>query len=141
MTITREQVKKWNEKLENGFRLNVERCVLWNDKVAVKTVELPDGNIVKAEIGYHEVTEDVPGTYRRNSLGVRPCLTLTLWKPASTPGMWVSHGMGKKVEITEALYKKRVWNELAKFTAAWDEAKILEAARENLPELKNKSVA
>ncbi len=51
------------------------------------------------------------------------------------------HGMGARVEITEALYVKRVWNELAKFTADWDEAKILDEAKKHMAELRNEFVA
>lgn len=141
MTITRDQVKKWNSKLSNGFRLDVERCVVWNDKVAVKTVDLPDGRVVKAEIGYHEVYSENGCSWRREVLGMRPRLTLTVWKPASTPGMWMSHGMGTVVEITEQLYAKRVWNELAKYTADWTEEKILAVAKERMSELQNAYVA
>lgn len=142
MKITRDQVNRWNAKLANGFRLDIERCVCWNDKVAVKTVELPNGNFIKAEIGYHEVYDEARmGCYHRSVLGVRPCLTLSLWKPSGTAGMYTSQGMGAKVEFTEALYTKRVWNELAKFTAGWDDASILAEAKKHLAGLRNEFVA
>lgn len=141
MKITRDQVNRWNAKLANGFRLDVERCVVWDDKVAVKSVKLSNGSIIKAEIGYHEVCESRMGSYRHNFLGMRPYLTLSLWKPTGTEGMWSSQGMGARVEITEALYAKRVWNELAKFTADWDEAKILDEAKKHMAELRAEFVA
>ncbi len=141
MTITRNQVNKWNAKLANGFRLDVERCVVWNDKVAVKTVKLPNGNIIRAEIGYCEVQDENDKRYFKAVLGVRPYLTLSLWKPTGTEGMWSIQGMGARVEITEALFAKRVWNELAKFTADWDEAKILDEAKNHMPELRAEFVA
>ncbi len=139
MRITMEQVKKWNAKLSNGFRMDVERCIVWNDKVAVKFVELQNGCRIKAEIGYREVYGDGPA-WRRELLGVRPYLTVSHWSPASTDGMWMSRGMGAEVKITEQLYSKRMWNELAKFTADWTDEKILETAAEHMAELRNEYI-
>ena len=36
MKITRDQVNRWNAKLANGFWLDVERCVVWDDEVNKK---------------------------------------------------------------------------------------------------------
>ena len=36
---TREQVDRWNAKLSNGFRLDLERFIIWNDKVATRSIE------------------------------------------------------------------------------------------------------
>ena len=52
---TREQVNRWNAKLSNGFRLDLERFIVWNDKVATRSIELPDGKVLKADIGWTEV--------------------------------------------------------------------------------------
>lgn len=52
---TREQVNRWNAKLSNGFRLDLERFIIWNDKVATRSIELPDGKVLKADIGWTEV--------------------------------------------------------------------------------------
>ena len=89
---TREQVDRWNAKLSNGFRLDLERFI-------------------------------------------------SLWTPSSTPGMWCSRGLGAVVKITDNIYQKRNWNELAKFTAEWDEKRLLEEAKKHMAELQNDVVA
>lgn len=55
---TREQVDRWNAKLSNRFRLDLERFIIWNDKVATRSIELPDGKVLKADIGWTEVREE-----------------------------------------------------------------------------------
>ena len=118
---TREQVNRWNAKLSNGFRLDLERFIVWNDKVATRSIELPDGKVLKADM--------------------MPRLSLSLWTPSSTPGMWCSRGLGAVVKITDNIYQKRNWNELAKFTAEWDEKRLLEEAKKHMAELQNDVVA
>lgn len=61
--------------------------------------------------------------------------------PSSTPGMWCSRGLGAVVKITDNIYQKRNWNELAKFTAEWDEKRLLEEAKKHMTELQNDVVA
>ena len=68
-------------------------------------------------------------------------LSLSLWTPSSTPGMWCSRGLGAVVKITDNIYQKRNWNELAKFTAEWDEKRLLEEAKKHMAELQNDVVA
>lgn len=125
---TREQVNRWNAKLSNGFRLDLERFIIWNDKVATRSIELPDGKVLKADIGWTEVREE-------------PRLGCFYQKTSSTPGMWCSRGLGAVVKITDNIYQKRNWNELAKFTAEWDEKRLLEEAKKHMAELQNDVVA
>lgn len=70
-----------------------------------------------------------------------PRLSLSLWTPSGTPGMWCSRGLGAVVKITDTIYQKRNWNELAKFTAEWDEKRLLEEANKHMAELQNDVVA
>ena len=86
---TREQVDRWNAKLSNGFRLDLERFIIWNDKVATHSIELPDGKVLKADIGWTEVREEPRlGCFYQKTIGMMPRLSLSLWTPSSTPGMW-----------------------------------------------------
>ena len=130
---TREQVDRWNAKLSNGFRLDLERFIVWNDKVATRSIELPDGKVLKADIGWTEVREEPRlGCSYQKTIGMMPRLSLSLWTPSSTPGMWCSRGLGAVVKITDNIYQKRNWNELAKFTAEWDEKRLLEEAKKHM---------
>lgn len=42
-SVTREQVNKWNAKLQNGFRFDIQRYVVWGEKQIKKSIELADG--------------------------------------------------------------------------------------------------
>ena len=103
---TREQVNRWNAKLSNGFRLDLERFIIWNDKVATHSIELPDGKVLKADIGWTEVREEPRlGCFYQKTIGMMPRLSLSLWTPSSTPGMWCSRGLGAVVKITDNIYQ------------------------------------
>ena len=83
---TREQVNRWNAKLSNGFRLDLERFIVWNDKVATRSIELPDGKVLKADIGWTEVREEPRlGCFYQKTIGMMPRLSLSLWTPSSKP--------------------------------------------------------
>ena len=70
---TREQVNRWNTKLSNGFRLDLERFIIWNDKVATRSIELPDGKVLKADIGWTEVREEPKlGCFYQKAIGMMP---------------------------------------------------------------------
>ena len=36
-SVTREQVNKWNAKLQNGFRFDIQRYVVWGEKQIKKS--------------------------------------------------------------------------------------------------------
>lgn len=111
-------------------------------KVATRSIELPDGKVLKADIGWTEVREEPRlGCFYQKTIGMMPRLSLSLWTPSSTPGMWCSRGLGAVVKITDNIYQKRNWNELAKFTAEWDEKRLLEEAKKHMAELQNDVVA
>lgn len=142
MKITMEQVKKMNAQLFNGFHLDIERCVVWSEKNAVKEIELSDGRVLKAEISYREVyANDSKPYWRREVIGVRPTMTLSVWKPGSTPGIWVSHGMGTEIGITADVYPRRTWKDLAALTADWTDSDILDIARKSIPYLEREEIA
>lgn len=46
-----------------------------------------------------------------------------------------------RITLTDTIYQKRNWNELAKFTAEWDEKRLLEEANKHMAELQNDVVA
>lgn len=41
-SITRDQINAINAKMSNGFRLDVRHYLLWNQKQAVKAIQLDD---------------------------------------------------------------------------------------------------
>ena len=129
---TKEQVVRWNAKLNNGFKLDLERFLVWNEKVAVKTIPLTDGRILKSEISWQE--ERIGSIYRGETV-LKPILTFSVWSPGSTPGVWVSRGMGTVVKLSDQPYQKRNWNELAKFTADWNESRLMDKAKSEIKDV------
>lgn len=136
--VTREQLTRWNAKLNNGFELDLHQLLVWNEKSAQRLIDLSDGKKLSAKISWYEVMDkpDAP-FWQQKAIGVRPCLDLSIWTPTSTPEMWGSRGIGAKVELTDKVYAKRSWNELAKFTAEWNDQRILDEAKKHTKELQN----
>lgn len=132
--ITRKQYDNWNAKLSNGFRLDLQRFCVWNEKVAVRTIELPDGMVLKAEIGWHELSKNWC------VIGLKPRLTFSLWKHCENSDLWHGCGTGATVELSEQVYTKRNWNELGRFTAGWDDERILAEAKKHMAELKEDKI-
>ncbi len=135
-SYTREQINRWNAKLQNGFELDFQALLNRNEKEATKYLDLPNGKRLQATLIWREVRDG----YRYTGL-VRPQLHLSVWQDGRTPGMMVSHGIGAFVDITEQTYTRRNWNEIAKLTAAWTDEKIMEMAQRHIATLKKETVA
>lgn len=129
-SYTREQINRWNAKLNNGFELDFEYLLNHNEKVATKYLNLPNGRRLQARLMWNDVREN----HRYTGL-VRPQLHLSIWHGAGT-GMMRSYGLGTFVEITEESYTRRNWNEIAKLTVDFTDDKIMEIARQHVAALK-----
>lgn len=129
-SVTREQVSKWSAKLQNGFRFDIRHYVLWNEKQIKKTVELEDGRILTADLGYREEREN----YR--PIGQQPCIRLQIWTKCENSDMMRSEGLGYTEKLGEMQTKKN-YNELVKLSALMDEAKIMEMMAAHMNALNN----
>ena len=136
-TCTTEQRARWNAKLSNGFQMDLQRFLMWNEKEATKSIHLADGNILKAVIGWDSVLEPIkPGSALKQPVGVVPTLHLSIWTHSSTEGVWCSSGLGYRLQLSDTARAKKSWNEIAKLTADWNEYRIMEEARANMAEIK-----
>ena len=131
-SYTREQITRWNAKLQNGFELDIKALLNRNEKEATKYLDLPDGRRLQATLLWYEVRDD-----HRYTGQVQPKLHLSIWH-GSHSGMMVSYGMGAFVDITEQTYARRNWNEIVKLTAAWTDDKIMETAQQYIATLKKR---
>lgn len=129
--LTREQVKRWESKLQNGFRFDIAYFVNWGGKQIVKKIELDDRKILEAKIIYRDT--DV------RSRRVRPALHLQVWEQSNNPGCWHSNGMGAYIDLGE-VQEKRNYNELVKLSATMSKEKIMEYTKENKVALEKETV-
>ena len=137
-TCTKEQWTRWNAKLSNGFQMDLQRFLVWNEKEATKSIHLPDGNVLKAVIGWDSVLEPIkPGSTLKRPVGVVPTLHLSIWTPSSTEGVWCSSGLGYTAQISGDVRTKKSWNEIVKLTSDWNEGRIMEEAKANMAQMKN----
>ena len=72
-SVTREQVNKWNAKLQNGFRFDIQRYVVWGEKQIKKSIELADGRILTAEIHFRDARDGY------KYIGNEACISLAIW--------------------------------------------------------------
>ena len=73
-SVTREQVNKWNAKLQNGFRFDIQRYVVWGEKQIKKSIELADGRILTAEIHFRDARDGY------KYIGNEACISLAIWR-------------------------------------------------------------
>lgn len=137
-TCTKEQWTRWNAKLSNGFQMDLQRFLVWNEKEATKSIHLPNGDILKAVIGWDSVLEPINhGSNFNRPVGVVPTLNLSIWAPARTDGIWCSSGLGYTTRISGDIRTKKSWNEIVKLTADWNEDRIMKEAKANMAGMKN----
>lgn len=109
-SITREQAQKWDAQARGGFRFDVRYYVMWGEKELRKTVELPGGRYVEFKIGYcaeyETKTNDYGCKWNVETGRHIPQLSVTVWTPTATEGVYTSHGYGKHIDIGPALAKK-----------------------------------
>ncbi len=130
-SYTRDQITRWNKKLSNGFQLDLNHLLMWNEKSAVRNIKLPDGKVLQASISWVEVRDG----FRYTGL-VQPEMHLSIWTPTDH-GMMSSSGMGAAFKLSEASFPRKVWNELAKFTAEWNDERIMAEAKKYAKALNN----
>ena len=130
-SYTRDQISRWNKKLSNGFQLDLNRLLMWNEKSAVRNIKLPDGKVLQASISWVEVRDGL----RYTGL-VQPEMHLSIWTPTDS-GMMTSSGMGAAFKLSETGFPRKVWNELAKFTVEWNDERIMAEAKKYAKALNN----
>lgn len=117
--ITREQYNKWNAQANNGFSLDLQYFVIWNEKTLTKKIKLESGNVIEFKIEYHKEFET-----KTNSYGCKwnvetgryiPMLNITVWHP-TTSGCYASNGWAKSERIGEVQNTKK-YNVLCKLSA------------------------
>lgn len=120
--ITREQFNKWNSQAKNGFQLDLQHYLVWNEKILTKKIKMENGDIIEFRIEYHKEFET-----KTNEWGCKwneetgryiPMLCITRWKP-STSGCYCSGGWAK-TEILGSPETSKKYNVLCKLSETVD---------------------
>ncbi len=69
MQITREQLQKLEEGCGNGFKLDIQKYLIWKEKQLIKYIDIEENKVLKAEIDY-----------QKDKSGQVPTLLLSVWK-------------------------------------------------------------
>ena len=135
---TKEQIDKWGAKLHNGFKVDVKHLLTFNEKEAVKRIDLGDGKELSASIYWKEVRDG----YKYTGL-VRPVLHLGLWheEGGGLSGLMVMSGLGVFLNASDETYTRRSWDKLSKLTAGYNDERLLKLAKENKMILEKVTIA
>lgn len=93
MKITREQVKKINDKCSNGWAFDLWAAGVRGEKQLVLQAEKSDTEIVRGTLWWNEVHENF------RTVGKVPQLHLALYHTKPGSDMMTSYGIGKTITL------------------------------------------
>lgn len=93
--LTMDQVKKFNAKCENGFILDVEKAVIWNDKTCVKDVKIDD----ESGVVFRFIIEFIEKSERWQKVGVIPVLVVDKLIPTNKDDKDSKYVMYRAIEM------------------------------------------
>lgn len=93
MKITREQVKKINDKCSNGWAFDIWAAGVRGEKQLVLQAEKSDTEIVRGTLWWNEVHENF------RTVGKVPQLHLALYHTKPGSDMMTSYGIGKTITL------------------------------------------
>lgn len=127
MKITREQVKKINDKMANGWELDLYYLFMRGEKTASLKIHQDDGGYIEGKLYIDNVSDWHPGAYN----GIQIKLCVSRWYKGSTEGVFVSHGMGKWMRINRPDLKRCMFSEVQKITHRITAADIMSIYQDN----------
>ena len=127
MKFTKEQVAKWNSKMGQGFRTDLNRLMMWGEKQPHLMTKVNETTILELTLYYKDeykaVTSEYGCTYNRPTGKHIPVINVRKWIDEGT-GMLHGYGIGKTFEVGEACDKK-MFSTLQKLTHTVDVNKYL----------------
>ena len=126
--ITRDQINAIDAKMSNGFRLDVRHYLIWNQKQAVKDIQLDDNTTLAATLTWMDSYERKTTTYGQ-TINVRNglhhiALHLAVWHNKGVGPVATSHGLGQWIDVGPDA-KRCNFSDIQKITANYDDAAIL----------------
>lgn len=103
--ITREQLKKWNEQAKNGFKLDLEYFLVWNEKTLVKNIKQEDGTIIQFKLWYVPEYETITNEHgckwnQRTGRNI-PMMKIDKLVPGRTEGVYIVNSVKDNMQIGE----------------------------------------
>lgn len=123
-SIKRSQVIAANEKMGNGFVMDVERYVVWGEKQCVKHIDLDEKHVLQVEITFTTEYEKQENSFQRKEWHV-PSIWLQYFTKSDTTSFMTSCGMGYKMPLGNRMGKK-MFSVLQKLTHEMTDEKIME---------------
>lgn len=122
MTLTREQVEKYNAKMHNMWRFDIRYFMYHGEKCPTLRIKVDDTNYVQARLWYTDEKQDMRYTGYKF-----PQLHLSLWTQQEHSD--VSSGLGEFITVGERVKRGTLAN-LSKITAQFTPEHILEIAKQ-----------
>lgn len=128
-SITRDQINTINAKMANGFCLDVRHYLIWNQKQAVKAIQLDDNTTLTATLTWQDSYEQRTTIYRQ-TINVpngmhHIALHLAVWHHKDGEQVATSHGLGQWFDVG-ADAPRCNFSAIQKLTANYDDAAVLE---------------
>ncbi len=90
--LTREQYNKWNAQAKNGFHLDLEYFLTWNEKTLIKDIAQEGGGYIRFKLyympEYETITNEWGCKYNRRTGRQVPTMRIERLKPCRTEGMY-----------------------------------------------------
>lgn len=130
MKFTKEQVEKWNSKMGQGFKTDLNRLAMWGEKQPHLMTKVDETTILELTLYYQSeyetVTNEYGCTYKKPTGKVVPVINVRKWIDKGT-GMLHGYGLGKTFKVGEPCEKK-MFSTLQKLTHTVDVNKYLGVA-------------
>lgn len=133
MSITREQINKINEKMGNGWELDLYYYLMHGEKTAVLKIDQEDGGYIQGKIYIDNVSSWRKDAYN----GVQIKINVSRYYKGSTEGVFVSHGLGKWYAINRPDLKRCMFSEVQKMTHKITAAQIMGIYEQNSEQINN----
>ena len=130
MKITREQVNKINDKMGNGWELDLFYFLTHGEKTAALKIPMNDGGYVQGKLYIDNVWSWRPEDYK----GIQIKLNVSRWYKGHTEGVYTSSGLGYWQEINRPDMKKAMFSEVQKLTHSITAADVMAMYTEHAPQ-------
>ena len=133
MKITREQVKKINDKCSNGWTFDLWAAGVRGEKQLVLQAQKSDTEIVRGTLWWNEVHENF------RTVGKVPQLHLALYHTRPDSDMMTSYGLGKTITLGDTVNRASM-KVLQDLTKKFTKDDLLRLADENDAQLNKETI-
>lgn len=133
MKITREQIKKINAKMGNGWELDLWYLLTHGEKTAQIKIPTEDGGYIQGKLYIDNVYNWRKDAYN----GIQIQLNVSRFYKGNTEGIFVSHGLGHWKYFNRPDMNRALFSEVQKMTHTITADDIMEIYAEHAPQIAN----